>query len=417
MVTKLGRRQFLAYGSAALGSSLLLKGCTTSGSSASGGGKGDPIVVGSLLDATGAIALYGQAMIDGTTMAIDEINAAGGVLGRPLELKQYDTQSDIQKYTQFAQQLILQDKVAVLMGGITSASREAVRPVIDKYQTLYFYNVRYEGGVCDKYTFINGVTPSGQQSVLIPWAVGQYGPRIYTIAADYNYGQIAAKWAKVYASQSNGEVVREDFIPLDVSDFSTIISKIQDESPDMILSLLVGSNHEGFYRQYQAANGSIPIVSPTFQHAYVKDKVARPEYEGIVVAHSYLQEYSSPENQKFIDGWHAKFGEDKIVNDLGMNTYVAWKMWAAAAEQAGSVDREEVTRVLESGFTYESPIGPIQYDKTHHVNSTVWLAEATSEQTYNIIGEPKRDIAAVDDQGKCDLMTKPDTFEQFVPEI
>src|SRR6516225_4635679 len=120
----------------------------------------DEIVVGSLLDLTGPINIYGLPMVDATKFAIDDINASGGVVGKKLRLVEFDTQSNNQLYTQYATQLLLDNKVAVLMGGITSASREAVRPVLDKYGALYFYNEQYEGGVCDKNVFCTGVTPA-----------------------------------------------------------------------------------------------------------------------------------------------------------------------------------------------------------------------------------------------------------------
>ena len=119
----------------------------------------------------GPINIYGLPMIDGTRFAIDDINANGGVLGRPLRLIELDAQSNNQLYTEYASKLILENEVPVLMGGITSASREAMRPVVDRYQALYFYNEQYEGGVCDKFVFCTGVTPAQQLGVLVPWAV------------------------------------------------------------------------------------------------------------------------------------------------------------------------------------------------------------------------------------------------------
>src|SRR5262245_24427923 len=135
----------------------------------------DEIVVGSLLDSTGPINIYGLPMVDATKFAIDDINAAGGVLGKKLRLVQFDTQSNNQLYTQYATQLVLENQVAVLMGGITSASREAVRPVVNKYGALYFYNEQYEGGVCDKNVFCTGVTPAQQIGNLVPWVIPEYG--------------------------------------------------------------------------------------------------------------------------------------------------------------------------------------------------------------------------------------------------
>src|SRR5437773_2162348 len=121
------------------------------------------------------LSIYELPMIDSTKFAIDDINAQGGVLGRKLRLVQLDAQSNNQIYAEYATKLLVEDKVAVLMGGITSASREAVRPVVGKYKHVYFYNEQYEGGVCDKLVFCTGVTPAQQLGTLIPWAVKEYG--------------------------------------------------------------------------------------------------------------------------------------------------------------------------------------------------------------------------------------------------
>ena len=121
-------------------------------------------------------------MVDALTLAVEEANAAGGLLGRQIKLINYDTQSNMQLYTQFAQQAALKDKVAVVHGGITSASREVIRPVLDRFKTLYFYNTQYEGGVCDRNQFDTGVTPAQTVEKLVPYAMKKWGKKVYVIA-------------------------------------------------------------------------------------------------------------------------------------------------------------------------------------------------------------------------------------------
>jgi branched-chain amino acid transport system substrate-binding protein len=126
--------------------------------------QGSDIKLGSVLDNSGNLDIYGKPMVMATTMAVEEINASGGVLGRKIKAIQYDTQSDIALYTKFAQQLARDDKVDVVHGGITSASREAIRQTFKRSNTLYFYNVLYEGGVCDRNIVITGTTPARRSS-------------------------------------------------------------------------------------------------------------------------------------------------------------------------------------------------------------------------------------------------------------
>src|SRR2546421_4549540 len=122
-----------------------------------------------------------------TAMGVEEINAAGGLLGRKIDLKQYDSQSDIALYTKFAQQLVREDKVDVVHGGITSASREAIRQTFKRGNVVYFYNVLYEGGVCDRNCTVTGTTPAQAVEPIVEISQKQWGKKVYVLAADYNY--------------------------------------------------------------------------------------------------------------------------------------------------------------------------------------------------------------------------------------
>ena len=200
----------------------------------------DEIGIGSIHDLSGGLDIYGKPMLDALTLAIEEQNAAGGLLGKKLKLVSYDPQSNMQMYAQFAQQASLKDKVAVVHGGITSASREVIRPVLNKNKTLYFYNTQYEGGVCDRGTFCTGVTPAQTVAKLVPYAMKKWGKKVYVIAADYNYGQITSQWVKKFTLDNGGSVASIDFFPLDVTNFGPTISKIEAAKPDMVVSALVG---------------------------------------------------------------------------------------------------------------------------------------------------------------------------------
>lgn len=193
----------------------------------------DTIKMGSILDTSGVFDAYGKPMDKAARLAIDEINGAGGLNGMQVELVSYDTQSDMALYTQYGQRLARNDKVDIVHGGILSASREAIRPTLRKHKVPYFYNVLYEGGVCDRNIFCTGITPAQQVEVLIPEAVKLWGKKAYVLAADYNYGQITAKWVVHYLRQNGAEAVQVDFMPLDVSDFGATITKIQEAGPPL----------------------------------------------------------------------------------------------------------------------------------------------------------------------------------------
>src|SRR5919201_1824825 len=226
----LNRRRFLQGTAAA----------TAAGMFSSNAFAEDTISVASIHDLSGGLDIYGKPMVDALTLAIEEANGAGGLLGRQIKLINYDTQSNMQLYTQFAQQAALKDKVAVVHGGITSASREVIRPVLDRFKTLYFYNTQYEGGVCDRNQFDTGVTPAQTVEKLVPNAMKKWGKKVYIVAADYNYGQITSEWVKKYVKDNGGETLAAEFFPLDVTNFGPTLSKIQAAKPAFVWAALVG---------------------------------------------------------------------------------------------------------------------------------------------------------------------------------
>jgi branched-chain amino acid transport system substrate-binding protein len=231
-IMSFSRRRFIATASsvATVGSALPLRYALA---------QGGPIKLGSVLDNSGNLDAYGKPMVQATQMAAEEINAAGGLLGRQIQVVQYDTQSDIALYTKYAQQLARDDKVDVVHGGITSASREAIRQTFKRANVLYFYNVLYEGGVCDRNCFVTGTTPAQAVEPIVDIAIKQWGKKIYVLAADYNYGQITAKWVAHYVKQRGGSIAQTSFFPLDVSDFGSTIAKIQEAKPDAVCAALV----------------------------------------------------------------------------------------------------------------------------------------------------------------------------------
>jgi urea transport system substrate-binding protein len=378
----------------------------------------EPIVVGSVLDETGALNVYGKAMADATKLAVKSINDAGGVLGRPLKLVTYDAQSDNSKYTSYANQLALRDHASVIMGGITSASREAIRPVADRNKTLYFYNEQYEGGVCDKNVFLTGIVPSQQIPPLVDWAIKNGKKKFYVLAADYNYGHISTDWVKQYVTKAGGSVVGAEFIPLDVSEFGSVISKLQEAKPDVVLSLLVGGNHIAFYRQFASAGLSsrMQIVSATFGLGNEQVVLGPKEASGIVVAFPYFQEDSSEGNMKFREAWTKAYGANyPYITDSAAAVWNGWHLWALAVDKAGSTDREKVIKALESGVSFDGPSGKVTVDgPTHHVVQNVHIARADEKHGFTVIGEEKS-VPPSYEQTVCDLVARPNTAKQFTP--
>jgi len=377
------------------------------------------IKLGSILDNSGNLDIYGKPMVLATRLAVDEINEAGGLLGRKIKLIQYDSQSDIALYTKYAQQLVREDKVDVVHGGITSASREAIRQTFRRSNTLYFYNVLYEGGVCDRNIFIDGVTPAHDTEVLVKHAMKSWGKTVYTLAADYNYGQITADWVKKYVQDGGGQVLGTEFFPLDATNFGSTISKIQAAKPDFIMTILVGGGPISFYRQFAAAGlaGKIPIASTTFAGSNEQLVLTAEESNGILLCKNYLEAIDTPVNKGFLKRFRARYGADyQPISDLTMSSYQGMMLWAEGVQKAGTLDRLKVIAALESGISMELPSGKMSIDpETHHCILDVHLAVMKNKDLVPLETFPQRkplDTAAV-----CDLKKNPRDTKQYVIKV
>jgi branched-chain amino acid transport system substrate-binding protein len=377
-----------------------------------------PIKLGSVLDNSGNLDLYGKPMVMATTLAVEEINAAGGLLGRKVEAIQYDTQSDIALYTKFAQQLSRQDKVDVVHGGITSASREAIRQTFKRANTLYFYNVLYEGGVCDRNVVVTGTTPAQAVEPVVDMAMKQWGKKVYILAADYNYGQITAKWIAHYVGQRQGSTLKTDFFPLDVADFGSTIAKIQQEKPDFVVSALVGGAHMSFYRQWAASgmNKRIPLASTTFGVGNEHLALSPAEGDGILIGGNYSQEADTPANKEFLARWGKRFGDTKIVHEIAVSQYQGIMLWAECVKKAGSLEREAMLKAIESGVKIEGPAGTVAIEpKTHHTSLDIHVMEVKGQKL--TIKQTVKQRPPADTLQFCDLIKNPRENKQFEVKI
>lgn len=416
---RIGRRQLLqtvALGGAGLAASIL-----TRTSAAVGAPTGTPIKIGTIHDLTGAFAVYNEATRDIVEIAVEEINARGGVLGRPVEVLIRDSQSSIDKYAEFANELVLGEEVAMLEGGGSSASREVIRPVIDLNDgPVYFYPAQYEGGVCDKFVFCSGEVPTQQiGSALVPYAMEHFGRTFYTVAADYNFGHISSIWVTKFVEEQGGKVIATEFFPLDQTDFGAAINRIQAARPEIIFSLLVGNNHLGFHRQFAAAGlvDKTPIVSTVFGQAGELTSLSPQEYKGLVVAFDYYQQLDNPANKAFLDRVRARHG-GKLPFAIGEFPYNIWlniQLWAAAANKAGAIEKGRIIETLESGLQLDAPEGRVRVDgKTHHLVHSIHIAYATENRTFRIV-KTIPDVQPSYEQSVCDLISKPRTHRQFTP--
>ena len=376
------------------------------------------IKIGAIYDLTGGLNIYGIQQNNALKLAVENINENGGLLGEEVEVVSYDAQSELSKYTQYVNTAILKDRIDALFAGLTSSSREAIRPIVRKANIPYFYASLYEGGACDKQTFVTGTSASQQLSVLIEWGIRKYGPRIYIMAPDYNFGTISAHWVHEFAKQSGGEVVGEDFLALTVTDYAPTLQKIQAAKPDFVVALPVGANQTGFLEQFAAAGlkDQIGVVSTNYGSGNQQVVVSPSAGEGLIASQGYFQQVENPANAEFVKMWQAAYGDDTPIVSGAVDTWNAVNLWAQAVVMAGTTDTDEVIKALESGITFNSPTGPVKLSPgSHHLIQNIFVAEGDDNHGFRIVDEFANIKPAYEDQ-KCNLIENPGLAEHFTPE-
>ena len=355
----------------------------------------ETIKIGVAEDLSGIYATYGLTIVPGMELAVEEINANGGVLGRELELIITDTQSDVSIMQQMSKKLIESDKVDVLMGGVTSSQREAVRPIVDQLKILYFYPQEYEGGVADHYTFCTA--PLCAEQMAIPGmeevvsSMGMENPRVYILVPDYNFGQIMKKYIEETTTRLGGTVVGMEAVPAEVTNYSTTISNMVASSPDMIVACISGSTMSAFYEQW-AAEGipGIPVVTHMACVADYEHKIFdKGVMNNVYATAAYCEELDSDAAKAYTEKIKPRLEENGIPycttqSEFG---YVTVYLYAKAVEQAGTTETEAVITSLESGaISMDAPSGTITVrGEDHQTIRDMTLFKCDENNVLNVV--------------------------------
>ena len=376
------------------------EGKTLKGGGAGAGGLGamsnfaaSPPIMGNgdkdlkVVDEGGERSGSGMAFVEDEDVLVD--SGESGLLGREVELIAPDGQSNNNIWQQLTRRLIQEDQVDCLVAGFTSAEREAIRPIVDQHKQLYFYTNQYEGGVADSNTFCTGAICEQQVIPVVDYMIKTFGPRVYTIAADYNFGQLTAAWTKAYAPIAGGEIIEEEFVPLSVSDFTTSIARIQAAKPDWVFTLLVGSNQSNYYPQASAAGLEYPMASTVnMAQGYEHRRFKAPSLNRMYNCVNYIEEVPTARNRAFVKRWYEMFPDDPYIGQMAQNTYFSVHLYAKAARLAGTTDQETVKKALESGLSIEAPEGAVFLEpSTHHCSHYIRLATADADHNVSFVRE------------------------------
>ena len=339
-----------------------------------------------------------------------------GLLGREVQLLPLDGRSDIEAWKKMANRLICREKVDVLVAGFTSASREAIRPIVDENSQLYFYTNQYEGGVADKNAFFTGAVCEQQVIPVVDYMVKTYGKRIYIIAADYNFGRLTAAWTRATAPMAGGEIIGEEFIRLGVSSFGDVIDRIRQVGPDWVMTLLIGAAQQNYYIQAADAGICFPMASTVnMAQGYEHVKFRPPALAGLHNAVNYMMEIATIRNRAFVKRWFNHFPGDPYIGQEAQNTYFTIHLYANAARLSGTTQQGDVIQALESGLHIEAPEGTIFMDPaTHHASHYIRLARADDQHNITFVEEWPMINAWWLSRLGVNLVRYPE-FKQYVP--
>ena len=358
--------------------STMLTGCggETANNSASSS-DGDTIKVGILHSMSGTMAISEVSVKDAELMAIEEINAKGGVLGKKIEPVVEDGASDPAVFAEKAKKLIQQDKVATVFGCWTSASRKAVLPVFESLHGLLWYPVQYEGMESSPNIFYTGAAPNQQIVPAVEWLLQNKGKKVFLIGSDYVFPRTANKIIKAELEAKGGELVGEEYTPMGHTDYSTIINKIKETKPDIVFNTLNGDSNVAFFKQLKDAGISskdLTTCSVSVAEEEVRG-IGADNMAGHLVSWNYYQTTDTPENELFVKNYKAKYGEDRVTDDPIEAGYNAVYLWAAAVEKAGTTDIEKVKEAAKD-LEFKAPEGTVKISgENQHLWKTVRIGE------------------------------------------
>lgn len=353
-----------------------------------------PVKVGVLQSLTGTMAISEVTVKNAEVLAIDQINAAGGVLGHPIKAIVEDGASLPATFAQKATQLIQQDRVVTVFGGWTSASRKAMLPVFQRFHNLLWYPVQFEGNECSPNIMYSGAQPNQQILPALTWAKEKGYKRYFLLGSDYVFPRTANLILKKHIVHDGLKVVGEEYVPLGGTDFSAVINKIKLAKPDIIFNTLNGSSNVSFFKQMSAAGlppSKLPVMS--FSIAEQAAKAMGPSLvEGSYAAWNYFESLDTPANKKFVAAYQAKFGKNAPVTDPMAHGYIDVYIWKAAVEKAKSFNPTKVRDAAVKLGWMPSPMGEVKFADNQSLEQTAYIGKLQPDGQFKILWHSKGKI-------------------------
>jgi urea transport system substrate-binding protein len=351
----------------------------------------DTVTVGQLHSATGTMAISETGSIQAEQLAIEQINAMGGVLGRKIKIIVEDGASDWPTFAEKAKKLIVNDKVASVMGCWTSASRKAVLPVFEKENNMLYYPTFYEGLEQSKNVIYTGQEATQQILAGLDWIVKERKAKtFYLIGSDYIWPRTSNKIARKHIENVlKGSVVGEEYYALGHTQFGSLINKIKLKKPDVIYAIIVGGSNVSFYKQLKAAGitgdkQTLLTISVTEDEAL---GIGGENLLGFYSAMKYFQSLDNPNNKAFVAAFKQKYGEKSVIGDVTQAAYLGPWLWKMAVEKAGSFDVDKIAAASPGIEFDKAPEGYVKVHPNHHLWSKLRIGQWGSDGQAKVLYE------------------------------
>jgi urea transport system substrate-binding protein len=351
-----------------------------------------PIKVGILHSLSGTMALSEKSVVDTTMIAIDEINAAGGVLGCKIQPIVEDGQSDWATFREKALKLIREDQVVTVFGCWTSASRKSVMETFESNNHLLWYPVSYEGQECSQNIIYTGPLPNQQIEPSIDWIRSRFPQKpIFLLGSDYVYPRTINYIIKGKLKSKSRIIRGEDYIPLGDLGVRAVIQKIRDRMPKggVIYNSLNGDTNVAFYK-ILSDQGMTPENYPVLSVSIAEEEVfaiGTDYMQGHYAAWSYFQSVNTAANRKFVTGFRSKYGDRRVVTDPMEAAYTAVHLWKQSVEKAGTADDIPAVRSAAIGQSFNAPSGPVTINPNHHLNKPCRVGQVQADGQFKIVSE------------------------------
>ncbi len=343
----------------------------------------DTVKVGLLHSLTGSMAISEKAVRDAEVLAINEINAAGGILGKQIEYIEEDGASEPSVFATKAEKLVDSEGVATVFGCWTSSSRKAVKPIFEDYESLLWYPVQYEGMEASPNIIYTGAAPNQQIVPAIEYLLSQGYKKFFLLGSDYVFPRTANMVITTQLKAQGGEVVGEEYASMDQTDFSAIIGKIEEAKPEVIINTLNGTGNVSFFKQMAEKNYSSEDYM-TMSFSIAEEEVATigaSILKDHLVSWNYYQTTNTAENAAFVKAYKDAFGADRVTSDPAEAAYDAVYLWKAAVEKAGSFEVEDVLAAIkEGGISFQAPEGLVTINASNqHLAKPVRVGKVSDD--------------------------------------